>query len=278
MPRRNYLTVPDELLEIADAIGNLLARRGYSVRVEHHDVAYPYTPTLHARLHAKTLLIDVASKVDLGRATRWSGYGRSCSADTEIALAIPSAATRTVADDDKLRELGIGLYLVTRNTATEAIVPQDMAANFHLPEIASTPQRFRAAIGPSHEKFERGDWREGFVEACRVLEVEARRYLKAGLVNGRVVLITASGRRSRLTQAGVDRLTMGQLRDQFALIQNQNHADSVVHGVLDRVVGDRNAATHNRAHARTELALRRNVGQHMWAIDAALRALLNVPS
>ena len=69
-------------------------------------------------------------------------------------------------------------------------------------------------------------------------------------------------------------MTMGQLADTFANIQNQNQADSLIGQTLKKLNRDRVGVVHHKGKARTETRLRTNVGQHMWAIVAALRRLL----
>jgi ribosome biogenesis SPOUT family RNA methylase Rps3 len=133
-------------------------------------------------------------------------------------------------------------------------------------------------MSPAYERFERGEWRDGFEDACQVLESEARRYLQAGVQSGRIVVLTARGAQKRLTPEKIERLTMGQLKDTLGAIQNKNRADVTIFVALDRLNRDRIGAVHHRRQRRTELRLRQNVGHHMWTIDTALRALFNVPS
>lgn len=276
MPRRSYLTVPDELLETADAIGDFLEARGYRVSVEPQDVAYPFTPTLRAHQRSTTLYVEVDQRINLDRLARWHGYGRSSSRDTRVATVVRRAAPRSARSIEELRRLRVGLYVVDTADVTEMLEPHDLALNFQLPDISSTPQRFRAVIGPAHEKVQRGDWRDGFTEACGVLEEQAKKYLKEGIDTGRVVILTSRGNPQTLTPQGIDRMTMGGLQNVFQRIQNQNLVDKRVYSALARVRADRNAATHARTRQRTEDALRRNVGQHLWAIDTALRAMMGV--
>ena len=66
-------------------------------------------------------------------------------------------------------------------------------------------------------------------------------------------------------------MTMGELARTFANIQNQNQTDSLIGKTLQRVNTDRVGVVHHKSKARTEKRLRTNVGQHMWAIVAAMR-------
>ena len=275
MPRRNYITVPSTLLEIADAVGDFLESRGYRIGIEPTDVTYPYTPTFRAKQRPTTLFVDVDQRLNMKHIKRWWGYARSCNDDTRIVVAIPTAAPRPARMVDELRSLNVGLFLVDAGNVSEHFEPRDLGLDFELPDIQA-PQRLRELMGPVHEKFERGDWREGFGDACGALESQAKRHLKRGVLTGRIVVLTEKGNPQTLTPQRIDRLTLGQLRDTFQRIQNQNLVDTTVHGAIDRILSDRNALVHAKQKKQTEAALRRNVGQNMWAIDSAVRALLDI--
>ncbi len=125
-------------------------------------------------------------------------------------------------------------------------------------------------LGPAYEQFARSQWREGFEEACQAFEVEARRYLKAGMRSGRVVI---PNRRGTTATADVDRLTMGQLADAFSRIQHQNYADAIIGQTLKAVNRDRVGVVHKKVLKRTENRLRGNVGRHMWSLIEALKVV-----
>ncbi len=74
-----------------------------------------------------------------------------------------------------------------------------------------------------------------------------------------------------LTAKQIDRMTMGDLAAEFARIQNQNHADSMIGQALAKINRDRVNVVHRKSKTTTERRLRVNVGQHMWTIVAALK-------
>jgi hypothetical protein len=276
MTRRSYVTLAAPLDETADAVADHLVARGYTISVEPSDLAFPYAPTLRARRQNTVVLIEVASRYLFDRLERWARYGKSCTSDTRVVVAMPESTNRKASDDERCRSLGVGLYVVGANGVSEAIPPLDLGVNVALPDIKGVPKRMREVIGPAYDLFDKGQWREGFEEACQAVEREARRYLKDGVGRGRIVVLTSKGNPRQLSPQAIDRLTMGQLKDVFAAIQNQRQADAIIHGVLDRLNRDRIGVVHHKAKGRTESRLRKNVGQHMWTVDGALRALLGV--
>lgn len=276
MARRSYLTVPYDLAEHADAVADHLEEHGFRVRVEHADVAFPYTPTFYCRRGNTTMLVEVMERLDFMRLERWSRFGHSTTSDTRVVVATPGKAKRTAKDDQKLRKLRLGLYLSMSEGVIEVFPAQDLGMNIQLPDIAKLPVRMRELLGPAYEQFDRSQWREGFEEACQAVESEARRYLKRGTGSGRIIVLTEKGNVRNLSTKQIDRMTLGQLKDTFKLIQSQNHADTLIFGVLDKLNRDRVGVAHHKGRARTESSLRKNVGQHMWSVDAALRAMLGI--
>jgi len=137
-----------------------------------------------------------------------------------------------------LQQKGIGLYAVFEDRAVEQVVPVDLALNVQLPELNSLPRQVRELLGPVYEQFARSHWREGFEDACQVLETEARRYLHRWSRTGRIQVLRKHGPVA-LTAKEVNKMTMGQLAINFANIQAQNHADNVIGKALATVNRDR---------------------------------------
>jgi hypothetical protein len=273
---RGFLTVPEDLLECAEAIATWYEVHGYSVKVEPSDAAYPYTPTLRCRRPPTTVIVDVAKHVRLDRADEWSRYGRSCTKDTRIVVGVPDTVARSNEIDARLQELGVGLFVAGETPAREVLLAQDLAVNVQLPTLGSLPRRLRPLLGPVYEQFHRSHWREGFEDACQVLQVEGAKYLARGMHSGRIVVLDSIGRRRRLTQDQIERMTLGQLGVAFANIQTPNHPDTVIATVLVQINKDRVGVAHKKRKSSTEVRLRRNVGQHMWRVVTALKSLLGV--
>ena len=273
---RQFLTVAEELLEHAECIADFFETHGYTVKIEHREIGYPYTPTLWCRRAPTKIIVELYAAAPLDRLTAWAAYARSCSRDTRVALTLPEGPQRRLEDETKLRDLGIGLYLSNGARAFEAIPPLDMALNVELPQLETLDPKMRRVLGTVYEQFSRSQWREGFEDACQVVEVLGRKYLNDGLISGRITLVTEAGRPRRLTPAQVDKLTLGRLGEAFSQIQNQNYSDAAIGKVLTRINKDRVGVAHHKSKPATEARLRKNVGQHMWSVITALKELLQV--
>lgn len=274
MPRV-FKTLPDELLAAADAVADDFEMRGHNVRLERAELGYPFTPALVcARDKITTTIVEVASGAGFTklfkRLDEWVRYARSTSKDTRVAVCLPHTANLTERQMAKLQDKGVGLYVAHPNRVAERIVPADLGLNVALPELRSLPPLMRQLLGDAYEQFAHTHWREGFEEACKVLETEARRYLNRWSRTGRIMVLRKKGP-VVLTAKQINRMTMGDLASDFAKIQNQNHADSMIGRALARINKDRVNVVHKKKRTTTEKRLRANVGQHMWTIVAALK-------
>src|SRR5574341_814731 len=202
-----YRTVPEELLEYTGIGAKYFADLGYIVKPEHIELGFPYRPTWYCKRSSTTLLAELDSEIRLDRLEDWSRYGRSNSRDIRVGLLIPSDAARSGKDDIALRELGIGLYIVTGDRVMEAIAPHDLGVNVVLPDIAKLPPRMKRVLGPVYEQFDRSQWRDGFLEACQVVENLARRYLKDGISRGRISIGNRVGNPVDVSAKQIDAMT-----------------------------------------------------------------------
>ena len=275
MPKRIYVTVAVELTEHADAAADHFESLGYTVKIEHGDVSFPNAPTLHCRRQLTTMAVEVDTAIRLPRLEEWVRYCKSCTKDMRVALVVPSEPQRKPAEEDRLRELGIGLFVAGPNGVVEVAPPKDLAVNVELPDRAGLPRKLRKALGPVYEQFDRSQWREGFESACTALEQEARRYLRSGIERSAVVLVTAKGNVRRVTVEAVDKMTLGQLAVAFSEIQNKSFKEQRIGEVLAQVNKDRVGVAHHKGKALPEVRLRKNVGKHMWAVVTALKLLKN---
>lgn len=257
-------TVADELLPCAYAVHEFLRNHGYRVKCEIADAAAPFTPTFTAARTSTTLHIEVCGLVDLSRIKEWVAYAKSTGADTRVALCMPDPANVSPHHDAELRRLGVGLYKTGANVS-EVIAPVDLALNLELPPIASLPRKGKELLGPAYEKFRKGEWREGFEEACNAFEEEARRYLKRWSATGRIKVNGKHGP-EQLTASEINGLSMGGLKDRFKKILSPTLVDSTIEQALSKVNPDRIERVHRRRSKRTEARLRKNVGKHMWLI------------
>ncbi len=274
---RRFLTVPEELEYYADLAADYLEQHGYDVAVEHRELGYPYAPTLRCERAPTTLLVEVDSGIRRDRTSDWIGYTRSSSTDIRIALAMPTDSARAADDETWLRAEGVGLYLCGDDLVQEAIPPLDMSLNLQPPNLASLDREIRRVLGPIYEQFGRSQWREGFKDACQAVEFEAREYLKRHVALGRLTFVTSAGRQRLLSSEQIDRMTMGQLAGAFGDIETQTYSDSMAGEALRLLNTDRVNITHHSTRPETEEALRKNVGQHMWRVVAALKELTPTP-
>jgi hypothetical protein len=275
MPTRAFKTVADELLDSAEIVADDFQFRGYRVEVERAELGYPFTPTLVCkRGNITTIIVEVDSGISFQKLSRkleeWVRYARSTSKDTRVAACLPADTNLTHRQMASLQDNGVGLYVAFKDRVLERIGPADLGLSFALPELRSLSPAVRIILGDAYEQFAHTHWREGFEEACKALETEARRYLNRWSRTGRITVLRKKGP-IVLTAKQINRMTMGDLATDFAKIQNQNHADNMIAQALARINKDRVNVVHKKRKATTEKRLRQNVGQHMWTIVAALK-------
>jgi len=152
----------------------------------------------------------------------------------------------------------------------------DLPLNAALPNPEMLDPRIRGLLGAVYEQFDRSNWREGFDGAVKVVEAEARKYMIDGVASGRIVVLDEKGKPKALTEKQIEKMTLGNLAYAFTRIQVKNLADSTIGKVLMKVNADRVNQAHHSQKATTETKLRKNVGQHIWSLIAALRAIHGV--
>ena len=176
---------------------------------------------------------------------------------------------------DHLRQHGVGLYIANGNGVTESLAPADQGMQdgaAAIPALDDLHRSVKEVLGPAYEKIRRGEWREGFQEACEALEDSARAYLKKWSRTGRIRVQRKKGAHT-LAGRHIEKMTMGQLAKAFSEIISPNKVDTVIGLALDAVVTDRNLLIHKRRRAITERRLRRHWKGHMWEIVGALKVL-----
>ena len=273
MARLRFRTVPTELLEYAESVAEYFQHRGYRIYAEHYELGYPARPTLCCKRKGTTLIVEVNAKVPELSLDDWVRFAASASSDTEVALCLPDHANVSSSSMTFLQLRRIGLYVATADACVERLAPADLALKIALPEIAQLPRKVRELLGPVYEQFERAQWREGFKEACQILEEQARRHLKKGIHSSRIVVFDKSGNARSLSDAAIDKMTLGALAAAYTSIKAPNSADDLIAKSLKSINPDRVASTHHKAKKSTERSLRRNVGKHMWTIIAALKEM-----
>jgi hypothetical protein len=258
-----YLTIPDELLGVAERAETYFRDRGYRVKIENRDLAYPYVPAFTAARSPTSLIVEVQSTISLDRVDQWVRYCKSCTKDMRFATCVPAGIELPTSMVMALRRNGIGLYS-TNHDVMEILAPTDQAVALQLPELRGFSAAIRDMLGPSYEKCGRGDWREGFEDACQAFETEARAHLKRG--SKRIKVLDKKGNVIKLTAKRIDKMTIGQLAHQYAQIQSPNYLDSQIAQTLTAINPDRIGVVHKKRKGRAETSLRKNVGHLMWTI------------
>ncbi len=267
-----FRTVADELIPTARAVHGHFTLHGYSVKVEKPELGAPLTPTLTVTRDRTTLHLDIVQAVDVKRVGEWVRYGKSMPSDTRLALCVPSTAAVSNEDRATLKDMRVGLFALDGADLFESLPPQDLSLAVELPDLHALKPRVRSLLGHAYEQFDDGDWREGFGEACRSLEVEARSYLKRGSRTGRIKVQSKNGPR-QLASLEIEGMTMGQLAQIFGKILTPTQLDEVVGQALTKLNRDRIGVVHHKRKKVTENRLRKNVGRHMWVIVHALTEL-----
>jgi hypothetical protein len=257
-------------MAVAIAVYEYFGNHGYHVRSEKSDPAAPFTPTFTATRASTTLHLDVCGTFVASRVREWVAFAKSTGSDTRVGLCMPEALAP--AQEGELRHNGVGLYLMGLSGIREAIAPVDLALSLALPPIGSLSRKCKELLGPAYEKFQKGEWREGFEEACNAFEEEARRYLKRWSGTGRIK-VSAKSLPTQLTAKEVNALTMGGLRDKFRKILSPTLLDSTIAEALERINPDRIERVHRRRAKRTETRLRKNVGKHIWLIVNVMKKM-----
>lgn len=268
-----FLTLPEELLELGVAGDGHFKTLGYSVRREKADLAFPYTPALHCKRGTIRLLVEVAETVDHERMKEWSAFGKSSSSDTRVAVLLPANAALTGRDMSAAQKVGYGVLRKDNGDIHELVAPVDLALQLEPPELQNYPNSIRKALGPSYEQINRGNWVEGFEDACNAVEDRARKYLVKHMASGRITISQGKTSGIALTKAEIEKMTLGALKNTFLAIDNPNHADAVIAQCLTKLNPDRILAAHKRREAAAQRRLRKNVGKQMWIVLKALKEL-----
>jgi hypothetical protein len=276
MAKRGYTTVSEWLLEHVRVAEENFEHRGYAVAREKQELGFPYAPTFLSKRQRTKVIVEVWERIQPARMEAWTAFARSATEDTRFAVCLPTATKCTPAEEKFIRDQGIGLYRCGEGELVEIFAPKDLAINVSLPRLADLPTKVRKLLGSAYELFDRSQWREGFDDACKILENTARKYFQTGCDRGRIKLIQ-KGKTVIPSRAAIRKLSLGGLATAFSEIQGQNYTDAIVGKTLDRTNPDRVESTHRKLHLRTEKRLRDHVGHHMWAIIEALKELAKQP-
>lgn len=270
---RSFLTVPEELLGIAERLAEYFRTAGYTVVVEDRSRPdYPYMPTLKCKRGPTTILLEVVGAIpSRERLREWRAYCSSRSRDTRFAFGVPLSEHLTATQLANLEADGIGLFAVSDEyRVQEMLNPHDLPLNLQPPALDAYPRRVRSVLGPAWDELQRGNWREGFDAACVALESEVRRYLLRHIKSGRLAFQTPKGRPKTFGNQDIQRMPMGRLKDSLEMIVKPNHADSMLLRILESLNPDRILVAHKRQESRAETRMRKKVPGHLWSIVRAV--------
>jgi hypothetical protein len=130
-----------------------------------------------------------------------------------------------------------------------------------------------SAMGPVHRYFEKGDWRRGFEEACKITEKSAKDYLLRIQKLGRAETISG-GNLKKLSVKEIRKLPLGALADTFCRLRAQNATESFLCSALKRINPERVLAAHRGSGSKAHARLRQTVGKHMWVIHNILEQMV----
>jgi hypothetical protein len=276
VPAADFKTVSDELLHVAVAAEELFGNEGYAVSIERRELGFPLTPALVCRRNHETVIVEVASTLDKALIDRWVRYCRSQTVDTRFCIFVRTKEALSQTDLAFAQANRLGLFVHDDINCMEIRAPSDLAVHVELPDLALLPKAIRPHVASAFRKVRENDWRDGLNDAYNEVEQLAREYLKSGIESGRVTIMTGTKKTGPrpLTTLEVDKMTLGQLKDQFPKIQNQNHKDSVIGNTLAMINKTRVGLAHRRRSKAVEAQLRLEVGQHMYAVTGCLEELL----
>jgi hypothetical protein len=268
-----FLTLPDELQALANRLMEELDQRGYRSRAEPNILELPATPTIVATRGHETHYFLVRQTVSSDESHQWHRYCCSCTADTRITICCPSGRQVQVRKMADLRSKGIGVAVIVGSELVYESEARDLAFHAQAPNRTMMKPKVRELLGEALDRFDRGDWRPAFEDACGILEEACRSYLLRSLKMGRVKY--QSGNKIKIPSAEqIRRMPMGALKDIFCSLISQNQTEANLCSALTKINPDRIRRAHKRTSKGAEAALRRRVGTHFWLINNTLSLLV----
>lgn len=271
MPLR-FVTLGDELVEYAEAFAAKMRGEGFTVRAEFDDGSMPRAPTVMGSIGNARHFADVCEGVVRTDIERWVSYCRSRSSETYFSLVVHERATLRSELLVWLREQGIGIFIAQNGAVTEIAAPRDLALNLALPNLDGESRSLRRMLAQVYAAFDRGDWFNGFRDACQILEAQARRHLKR-LVSDGSVSFSRNGQPKVYTASQIQRMTQGQLAGAYAEIVIPTAKEQTIARALAHLNPDRIGAVHRADDRSVRRRLRQKVGTHMWMLVNGLREL-----
>lgn len=269
MDTHSFLTVTGELHDAAIAAVTYFETHGHDVKAEIRDVTFPLTPTMIATRGQTVRIVEVTSSIDMTTINKWTAYCKSCSKDTRFAICVTSMEGIDGHLLEQIRTDGVGIYVIGTEGFSVFFEPKDLAMNAELPSLKEFKSGVRKSLGPAWEDFKTKGWDEGFENACKAFEKDARRYL-AKWIGKRVNIVDKKGIIDNPTSKQINAMTMGALAKKYALLNLPNACDSTVRQVLELINKDRVKIAHKKKGWES---VRTHVGKYMYAILNAVVAI-----
>jgi hypothetical protein len=204
----------------------------------------------------------------------WLSYAKTRQHETSLALLVRTPPGLSLEEVAQLRRRHIGLYSFgDSGEIEELIAPMDLAVNIQMPSLSGIKNPYKKLLQPCFQKIERGEWVDGFRDACQVLEAIARNVLIDGMKRGRVFFKGKKGKTISRSVSDVKKMPQGALARAYLEIANPTQIDIVLGKALKRVNAERITAVHGAHRARNDAQVRTKTGQHLWTIVSALKQL-----
>ncbi|MGJ4727878.1 hypothetical protein [Luteimonas sp. SDU101] len=269
-----FVTLGEGLEEHALAFAARLRATGAIVRAEVNDGSMPRTPTLQGTSGATRHYADIVNSIKLSNVEQWVSYCKCRPSETFYSLVVPDSRSAIKPNVlARLRELGVGVYVSNGSTLVEVVAPHDLSMSLSLPALAGEKRALQRALAGVYAKFDRGEWFDGFKDACQLLESKARKRLEDRVRNGSVSF-SKSGQPRLYSVAQIRRKTLGQLAVCYSEIVLPTARDQNVLRALRELNPDRIGAVHKTDDRRIKARLRGKVGVHMWMLVNGLRELV----
>jgi hypothetical protein len=262
----NFLTLSVDLVEHAERFALFLGDMGFRVKAETQNIAYPASPTLFGKKGPVEFFVEVVADCDIKQVESWVSYMKCRQTESYFALVLPMSCDVNSAKLVHLRGMGVGLYYSDENGVREILAPSDLTLNIALPPLTGKPKALQRDLKPIFQKFQNGNWADGFKDACQLLEDKARRKLVVHIRNGQKTFSKQSGTPRTITIQQVNKFTLGQLAIAYSEIVLPTAEDIAIASALKAVNEDRIGAVHKGNNARVKARLKRNVGLNLWVV------------
>lgn len=261
-----YKTLSESSLPAAADAEIYFTNLGYTIKREPMEVSYPYTPAFVATRKPTKVMVEVLSEIDPDRIDEWKCCCNACETDTRMMF----FATRQTAANVMalLAKHKMGLIHFVDGIRTPMLESSDIAFQIALPALSGLPKPLRADLGPAYENFEKGNWREGFEDACIALENRARLYLWQAINSGRLT-IYAKGKPKNPAKGAVLKMTLGALGITFKNAAPVNHLDSIIGELIAKINRERVKVAHKKY--KEEKTLRQKAPLHTVSIISCLK-------